>query len=305
MSCSRPNFSRAFGGLRAAIEVHTETVKVKSEACGDSRLMDLPHFILENIYSLLEISDRVRLNLALPITSRVTTDTKKDKVLVLIHRIFQKITLRGCLSQQTINDLGSSVTTFLIDNSCDPTVTRLLSEMPLVAAVVKLRSTMCPLACLIMSQPVGQKPIVWDESKAYYNLREIMDTMWRHGTPAIFDALMASKNPFSEAIKKDSMSCVLSIVDYQNTGKLLAHYISLATYRGSPFTCPVKADKILHYFKDSDRLIIMRWNSPQQLRMLVEEVGVSQTVLNNLVEHYANYLETEAVSYLESVGAQF
>lgn len=295
MSRSCPDFSRAYG----AIEVHTET------HADTHSLLDVPRPILENIYNLLEISDRVRLNVALPIASRVIIDTKKDKKLALIYRLFKKIGLEGPLSDKKFNEFTSSVTTFLSDNSSDPTVVGILSEMPLLAADIKVRSTMCPLAALIMSQPVGQTTIVWDESTAYYNRREVMDTMWRYGTPAIFDALMASKNPFSDAILKDTLCCMRTIVDLENTGRLLAHYMTLATNRTHPFTCPVKADKILHYFNDSDRLITMRWNSALQIRLIVEEVGVCQTVLDALIEHYAKHLETETVSYLESAGARF
>ena len=144
-------------------------------------LLDLPRACLENVYDMLHVQDRIRLNSVLPRDQRVVkslrTNEKKDRMLALANVACKRIKK---------DKITGKLTHFLSQNRDDPTVIAIVADhgvvLPDIECEIEIAATLCDLK---KGQVVTKIPLEMSNNDVLMAVRIILS----QGTPKQFDAL--------------------------------------------------------------------------------------------------------------------
>lgn len=264
----------------------------KTRCKSKSKLLDLPRELLGLLYDKLEISDRVRFNIALPkrlhISNTMCTTVENDEKLTVIHRFFQ----RRVRAPVTRGDMSYAMRRFFHDNNDDPTVVRVIKEFPQLSQLSRKTST--EPATLVRQ---GQlETCVWADVEEEDVL--LVQAMKERGTPAMFDSLMASDNGIRRCVLQNPYLFCFGIVNYRNRCGLLSHILQLGV--NNPCNFPVESMKA---DLSSRRTLDIFLETPDKLKVIVDVVGVTSHVMDDLVEDAASKLLMPSLTYLLQAGA--
>lgn len=258
-----------------------------------SPLLDLPTEMLAHVYSMLEITDRIRLNIALPKGAAMTTDT--DRKLAVVHRFFKKRARIVGASAVTREDTSTAMRTFFYENKSDPTIRRVLCESPQLATIA-WRPSFDPFALISGQEHMLQAgAFAWAEDER----DALMSSVTSRGTPAIFDLFMASDNPVRTHVVNDPGSFVFGLVNLGNTQGLLSHVMQLADDNSGGF-CVTSARNYISSLRIS-RIFIAR---PLQLKSIMDDVGIPMPVMEELLEEAARRMLLTTVEFLMKMGVR-
>lgn len=259
-----------------------------------SPLLDLPRELLALVYSMLEIGDRIRMNISLPKGAVIARALDKDRQLVVIRLFFKRrIRMVGAPAVQR-EDTSSAMRRFFQENNRDPTILRIVCELPQLAQLT-WKPSVDPLA-LFMGQN-HMLGIVWanDEKDA----ASVVYAVQSRGTPAIFDCLMATDNLVRAHVVRDPGSFVFGLVSMSNTQGLLSHVMQLGEDNDRGFSVAT-ARRYLSSLSIS-RIFLP---SPLKLKNIVDAVGIPTAVLEDLLEEAAMRLLLPTVDLLMQAGAR-
>lgn len=257
-------------------------------------LLLLPRSLLEKVYDLLLICDRAKLNLCLPrglrVTKTTSTNEEKDLQFAALYLFFNR---RDGFRVDS-KGLSSQMCEFIKSNLSDPTVADILSRFPdLAFGFVKgadfdnlvryIKGHVVLDFRLLLTSTLGclsEGNEVWSE--------EVMNALEMHGTPDMYDAIMANPNLLQDALISNWRSFVFGIVCKRNAYGLLSHIIELS------------GDNALnarHYLSQTSTLL---WflGEPSKLKQVVDHVGVSTHVLHELMDASSSRLLMRSVQYL-------
>lgn len=263
--------------------------------------MDLPWEILGLVYDMLEISDRVRLKMALPrgvsITKTMLTTTGNDTKLGVVHRFFKRRTRILGASAFNREDMSATMRKFFVENSTDPTICRIIHESPHLSKVSWTQST-DPATIIRQGQSadVGLSGIVWSDVEE--DVVHIVQVVKETGTPAVFDSFMASDNCVRRHVLKNAPQFVFGLVNYMNACGLLAHIMQLGDENTMGF--PVA---LVRRYVSSWSTCRIFLDSPEKLRIIVEIVGMPSSVMDDLAEDAARKMLIPTLEYLLQAGA--
>lgn len=277
------------------VQTYQEKVWVFNQEMAVSRLLDLPCELLEHVYQMLEIADRAKLNIALPKCAAMTAHI--DKKLVVVHMFFKRRTRILGASEITIEDTSCAMRRFFQDNRYDPTILRVIRESPQLAQILWY-SSFDPIALIMGQEPLHAGVIVWADVEQ--DVGSVVQAVESRGTPSIFNSLMASENLVRSYVVANPGTFAFGIVNCMNNYGLLPHIMHLADDNECGFPV-VEARRYLSSLKIS-RIFLA---TPMKLKMIMDVVGISQTVLDDLLEDAARRMLVPTVCYLIQVGASF
>lgn len=260
-----------------------------------SRLLDLPCELLEHVYHLLEITDRAKLNIALPKCAAMSASI--DKKLAMVHMFFKRRTRILGASAITLDETSCAMRRFFQDNRGDPTVQRVIRESPQLAQILWYPS-FDPIALIMGQEPLQAGVIVWADVEQ--DVSSVVQAVESRGTPSIFDSLMASDNLVRRYVVTNPGTFVFGIVNCMNDYGLLPHIMKLADDNDHGFPV-LEARRYLSSLKIS-RIFLA---TPSKLKMINDVVGIPQTVLDDLVEDAARRMLLTTVCFLMQAGAAF
>lgn len=266
-----------------------------------SRLTDLPRELLEQVYDLLEVSDRVRLNLSLPKGSAVTkttrTSTANDaKIAVVYMFLKRRASLLGA-SEVRVNEMSPAMCKFFQKNITDPTLIRIATEMPQVVPAplaVHGRLLLDLITMIRERQPIDAGAIAWTEF--VYDIEDVVQAVVTSGTPNMFDKFMATHNCFQTYILQHFNSFVFGLVNYGNSS-LLTHLMHLQNQ--TEFSALVDSSR--SYLASSTVLHVFI-SCEDKVQAIVECIGVEMPVLQRLLEEASRRMLMPTVMYLLHAG---
>lgn len=264
------------------------------------RLLEMPTELLWHVYDMLEISERTRLNMALPraacITSTTRTTPDNDKKLSVVHRLFKRRNQNaGSASVVAFADLSCPMRRFFQQNRCDPTIRALEHDWPFLAHVSQ-KPCIDPVALIRQELLQRTGSIVWSDLEEYDDA--VIHELNERGSPEIFDSCMSCDNSIRTRINKNAGTFVFGLVNYRNARGLLAHIMALE--ENNTFGFPVKEARTFLSRMSTTNIFL---DEPCKLRVIVEEVGVAPSILAQLIEQAAGRLLMHTVTYLLQAGA--
>lgn len=253
-------------------------------------LMGLPTSILERIYDMLAVYDRAKLNMALlkqdMVTKTTMTCTETNMKLATMHRYFKRRMGSNILSK----DLSSEMFDLITTNLTDPTVVSVLADFPALAVGLRRGIASARLIALIELQQVfdlGQ--YTGDIEVNCQSVEDVRHALEVYGTPEIYDLFMAHGFPFREAVQNNWESFVFGIVCKRNRTGLLPHIMQLS----------VENANLTRLYLAQTSTLIWFLTEPDKLQQVVDHVGVTTIVLNQLLDTAASHLFMRSVTYLE------
>lgn len=255
-------------------------------------LLGLPRHLLELIFDMLMVLDRIRLNMALPrrdvIVKTSFTCTQTDRKLVTMQRYFKKRFESG--QPILYKDLKGPMIGLIGSRVLDPTVAELFENAPQLAIGFKQRIFSTNLVNLIKRKDkLCDINMYVVEGGGQFCTDDVTHALETHGTPAMYAAIVKSNNPFQEALQTYWQSFVFGVVCNKNESGLLSHIMQQSPYI---------ADMTRNYLAS---MSVLQWfvTDPQKLKQVVEHVGVTTPVLHALLDVASSRLIMHSVKYIQ------
>lgn len=263
-----------------------------------SFLLNLPTELLERVFDILEVVDRIKLNVALGDaavlkTSRTTTD--RDTKLAVVHMFFKRQARTVGVSAVSCEDISSLMSQFIATNLDDPTIQNVVRDFPQIA------SLRCP-PCIDRStieRLVQRSQMEWADIRAE-DIRSVLYILSDIGSPAMFRSIMSVDNHVRTHIIKEPDLFVFGLLNMSwNQGGLLKYIMDLPD--GNDLGFPVAQARAYLSRLNIATIFLSR---PEQLRTIVETVGIDATTLQGLVVEAAKRFYVPSVIYLLKAGAR-
>lgn len=257
-----------------------------------SPLLDIPRELLLTLYDLLEIKDRIKLNMALPRCSVINTTSctskENDAKLAIVYRLFK--------TNNVV--LSSAMTAFLYTNRRDPTVMILIQGSEALQKV-QWKPTPSRQINQIKQEQTDAGSIIWADV-GETDAECVVQALVLSGTPNVFNSCMSSDNFVRTHILKLSGMFVFALVNYGNQRGLLAHVLTLP----DPNECGFPVRSAREYLSRLTTMNIFR-DSPKKLQAIINHVQCDQWVLNSVLQRAACDLHMTTVAMLLASGAVF
>lgn len=262
-----------------------------------SRLLDLPPDMRQLIYERLEIKERIMYNSTVPREAAVTIsrDHEKEKKLAVLHRYVERKVRLGGGAALTPESLSQSMHDFIHQNYHDPTVTHALRHIPYIRPPTIALSPMERLVTLIRAKELfGTAGIQWD---AIQDIYRVVWEMTTHGTPAIFDAMMATSNPFSAAVLASPTMFMKDLLWHSNPEGLFSHIMQSRVS---------SSDGIAHHLPKLRAYLttIAHQFLPyrENMRAILDNVPMERVRLVQIMEAAAREMRVETLDLLAEKG---
>lgn len=261
------------------------------------RLLDLPSELLERVYDMLEIVDRVKVNVALghaSIVNTTRTNTQRDSELATVHMFFKR-QARGLASVFNCTDISTVMSNFITMNLDDPTIHRVVNEFPQLSAMT------CPpcVTAETIHRMIARNEIVWADVRPEATT-DVLRILTSTASPTLFDSIMSVDNHVRTSVIRQADFFVFGLVNTGSHGFTLLRYV-MALPDDNAFGFPVST---VRTYMSSYSIVSIFLKRPAQLKAIIQWVGIDSSTKDALILEAARRFYVPSVFFLLREGAR-